>query len=489
MRIGGLATGMDIDALVEKLMSAERIPLDKMSQDKTTLEWQRDSFRDMNLKLSELDKMMLDMKMSKTYNSKTISSSQEGAVTATGSSSSSNGTYEIAVTQLASSAINVSQEELDIDPNKTLKELGIDIGSEIKFSTYDIEEEKMVEHTVQVTDSDTLNSVLSKFNKEDKNVRAFYDPQSKKVFLETTRTGNYNKDGAEIVFENNSPFVKNLKLTGKEVGGTDAEFHYNGIEMTSKDNSYKLNDITFQFKAVTDGDATLTVTNDVEASFESIMKFVDKYNEVIETLNESQREEKFRDFKPLTDAEKKGMSDKEIELWEERAKSGILKGESAISNGLFSMRQSWYAQVETGGEFTSLTQIGIKTSANYMDGGKLIVDEDALRNALQQNPDDVQKLFSSSKKDESRGLVNRLEDSIKSTMDQIRNRAGNGTDTLENYTLGKRMKDLNNRISSFEDRLTQVETRYWNQFTAMEKAISRMNQQSEQLFSQFGGGM
>jgi flagellar hook-associated protein 2 len=487
MRIGGLATGMDIDGLVDKLMSAERIPLDKMSQDKITMEWKRDSFRGMNLKLTELDKLILDMKLSKTYHSKNVSSSQGNAISGTGSSSASNAAYSIAVTKLASSAINVSEEVLDIDPNKTLKELGMDIGSEINFSTYDKAKGKMLKHTIQVTDGDTLNQVLGKFNKTDKNVRAFYDPQSKKVFLETTRTGNYNKGDAEIVFDKNSLFAQSMNLTGKEIGGEDAEFTYNGIEMTASDNSYVLNGVTFQFKSVTNGSATLTVTNDVEASFDAIMKFVEKYNEVSETLNESQHEERFRDFNPLTDTEKKGMSDKEIELWEARAKSGILKGESAISNALFSMRQSWYAKVETGDEFTSLTQIGIKTSANYLDGGKLIVDEDTLRNALQQNADAVQKLFSSSKKDGSRGLVNRLDDAVKSTMSQIRNRAGNGTDTLENYTIGKRMKDLNNRISSFEDRLTQVEARYWNQFTAMEKAISRLNNQAEQLFSQFGG--
>lgn len=68
-----------------------------------------------------------------------------------------------------------------------------------------------------------------------------------------------------------------------------------------------------------------------------------------------------------------------------------------------------------------------------------------------------------------RGLVNRLEDSIRSTMGRIEERAGKETDTLGNYALGKRMK--------------QVETRYWNQFTQMEKAIQRLNDQSAQLFS------
>src|SRR5690625_6929350 len=76
------------------------------------------------------------------------------------------------------------------------------------------------------------------------------------------------------------------------------------------------------------------------------------------------------------------------------------------------MRNSWYSTVKTDGDIQSLTQIGIKTSESYMDGGKLIVDEDKLRAALNDDPEGVQNLFSNSAKDQSRGLVNRLEDSL-----------------------------------------------------------------------------
>lgn len=48
------------------------------------------------------------------------------------------------------------------------------------------------------------------------------------------------------------------------------------------------------------------------------------------------------------------------------------------------------------------------------------------------------------------------------------------------------MKQLNKQIDTFQDRLTQIEDRYWRQFTAMEKAISQMNEQSDYLMQQFG---
>src|SRR5699024_6562619 len=183
------------------------------------------------------------------------------------------------------------------------------------------------------------------------------------------------------------------------------------------------------------------------------------------------------------------MTENEIEKGEERAKSGTLRGESSIIDGMFQMRTRWYAGVETGGEHKSLTQIGITTSPNYLDGGKLLVNEEELKRALRENTEDVQKLLSNSAEDNSKGLIHRLEEAVELTIDKIDQHAGKGTYTLDNYVLGKRMKELDNRISAFEDRLVRIETRYWNQFTQMEKAIQRLNDQSAQLFSQFGGGM
>jgi len=475
MRIGGLATGMDIDELVEKLMSAERIPLNRMQQDKTTLTWKRDAFRDINKSLLELDNMMLQMRKGSTYNSKSVTSSNETAVTGTASSSTSNGSYKFHVTQLATSAINISFEELG-DTREKFDPTEYD---EIKFSVYG------EEYSVKVEDDDSLNDVLRRISKEDNNVRAFYDENQDKVIMETTRGGNYEE---AISFADHSFFTDILKLdTTNEKSGTDAVFEYNGIEMTSTSNSYNINGMQVNFQS--EGTAILNVQNDTQSTVDSIMSFVDKYNEVVEALNETQQEERHRDFPPLTEEQKEDMSEKEIELWEEKAKSGILRGESTISNGLFDMRRSWYAGVETGGEYTSLTQLGITTSKKYLDGGKLEVDIEKLTKAIQENPDDVQKLFTNSSENADRGLVNRLEDSVESIMNDIKLRAGGQHNTLETYSIGREMKDLNKRISDFEDRLERTETRYWNQFTQMEKAIQRMNMQSEYLMSQFGGGM
>ncbi|RDW15670.1 flagellar hook-associated protein 2 [Oceanobacillus chungangensis] len=498
MRIGGLASGIDTDNIIKELMAAERMPLDKMEQNKTKYEWQRDAFRDINTKIAEFDKLILDMKMSKTYETKKVSSSQESAVTATGSGSAMNGTYNIEVTQMASSAMRVAN--LEIDPTMKLSEIGIGTAT-YSFSTYD-KDGQSVTHEFEVKEDDTLNDVMKRINADKtNNVRMFYDEQSNQLVMETTRTGDFNKNnnennGGEIKLENNA-FFSALNLVGTvEIGGENAKFKYNnGVELESTNNNYTLNGITFEFKSVTNGAASLNVTSDTGAAVKKITEFVEKYNELVDALNGTQTETKYRDYPPLTDEQREEMSEKEIELWEEKAKSGLLKGESIVTTALFDMRSGWYEKVENDGAFSFLSELGITTTRDYLDGGKLEIDQTLnkdgktkLEAALESDPASVQKLFSNSGEGTSRGLLNRLEDALDQTVSKIEERAGKGTSTLENYTLGKRMKSLDEQIAAFEDRLTRIEDRYWRQFTAMEQAISMMNNQSAMLMS-FGGGM
>ncbi|MDC3416133.1 flagellar hook-associated protein 2 [Aquibacillus salsiterrae] len=520
-RISGLASGMDTETMVRDLMKAERAPLDKMQQEKTWMTWQRDAYRDMNKLFFDLDNQMLDMKLQKTYSPKTSSSTNSGAVTATASASAQNGTYDINVTQLASRAANYSQTGISADPANKINLNGklidqkfasgnITAGTQsFNFSTFDKTGSETV-HTVEFTDQNTMNEVFQKIkDASGGKVRAFYDGEQDKVILERTESGDFNQSGlyygAEIGFTSTSAsfLTDTLQIaaekqveqpdgtfvtTRAETGGTNAKFTYNnGYQVETTNNSYTLDGITYNFTNVTNGNATISVNNDVEASMKSITEFVDQYNTLIETVNGSLREERYRTYKPLTDAQKEEMSDKEVELWEQRAKSGVLRSDSILSGGLNNMRQDWYSSVENGGQFSHLSEIGIETSSNYRDGGKLIINEDKLRQALQNNPEDVRKLFSNDVEGNGRGIINRLEDSIEKTMKNIEGRAGKSTQTLEQYTMGKRMKFLDTRINAFQDKLVQIEDRYWRQFTAMEKAIQRANQQSAYLMNQFGG--
>lgn len=482
MRVGGLATGMDIEEMVNKLMEAERIPLNKLEQQKQTLEWKRDAFRDINRTLLDLDNMMLDMKLTRTYNSKIVTSSQEGAITATASSSAANDSFNINVAQLATNEMHVGDSiNIKLDDEMT----GSAIGTHT-FSTYD-EDGNVQHHELVVDEGDTLNDVLKKITNDDNNVRAFFDESANRVVLETTRTGVYNKEGAEIEFESGSFFtdVLNLSEEGRSAAQNAVFTYNNNLEITSRDNSYTLNNVTMNFNDVTEGNASISVTSDTESAFDNIVHFVDKYNELIDNMNGSLTEERFRDFPPLTEEQKAEMTDEQIKQWEEKAQSGMLRGDATIRDGMYAIRSSLQSLTENDGQYNLLSQIGITTTRNYLDGGRLEIDESKLRTALQDNPDEVYKLFAHNEDGAESGLIYKLDNALDQTKAKIENQAGKSTHTLENYSLGRRMKEINGRIEDFGRRLQQVETRYWNQFTQMEKMIGQLNQQSNQLFSMF----
>ncbi len=513
MRMTGFASGMDVEQIVGDLMEAERQPLQKMEQDQNWLTLQRDAYREVNTKLSEFDNMFLDMRMSTTYQQSEANSSQPDAVSASVSSDADEGNYKIDVDELASTALNHSvgaiTDDEDFDPDDVLEDLNFNNpieGDSFVFSTFN-EDGSEEEHKVEFDPStDSLNDVLDKISDESGGrVRGFYDENMKQVFLETTRTGSYNNTdeylGAEIGFngETDSAFLTNtLQIKNgvqgdngwekREIGGTDAEFSYNGIEMTSRDNEYEANGVTFEFNDTTESPASISVKNDVDGAVEKITEFVDKYNEMIEFLNEKTTEERHRDYPPLTEAQRQEMSESEIELWEERSNSGLLRSDNIIQSGLSSMRTAWYSSVENevNEDYQSVLDVGITTSSNWRDGGKLEVDEDQLRSALQDDSEAVFRLFSRNEDDETRGVVNRVEDSVSNMMDRITDRAGNELRTEHQYTMGRELLSMSDRMQNFERRMQQTEQRYWDQFNRMEQAVQEMNNQSQQMQQQLG---
>src|SRR5699024_11460451 len=100
------------------------------------------------------------------------------------------------------------------------------------------------------------------------------------------------------------------------------------------------------------------------------------------------------------------------------------------------------AKVDTDGAYTLLSQIGITTTGDYQDGGKLQIDEAKLKEALSNNADDVYKLFVNNSEGEGRGLINRFDDALDQTKRQIESKAGKSYQTTDNYSLGREMKRL-----------------------------------------------
>jgi len=244
----------------------------------------------------------------------------------------------------------------------------------------------------------------------------------------------------------------------------------------------------------TDNPVTLTSATNVDDMMNKIKEFVTTYNGFVKDLNDQLKETKYRDYAPLTNEQREAMSESDIKLWEEKAKSGLLRNDSLIRNGLSDMRALIYQSnpaIEDP-KYNTLFSIGITTTENYNDGGTLEINEDKLRKALEENPEAVEKLFKNSdgkEKDtvdgktvDTRGYFEKLRfGSMKSLEVNIEKKAGRSTMTEAQYAIGKNLVDTESRIYTWKRKLENIEARYWKQFTAMEQAINKANQQSSQF--------
>jgi len=307
----------------------------------------------------------------------------------------------------------------------------------------------------------------------------------------------------KLGFANNTTLGTTPIATGSN--GQAGEVVINGITQSISSNTFTFDGMEFTAKQVTAGAVNVNVKMDEDAIYDSIKNYVDKYNELIEKINKKISEPTYRDFKPLLDEEREELTDNQIEKWEEKAKSGVLRRDAMLSSVLQEMRLSMYTSVSgptIDTKFDTLSDIGITVGQpgglyTYQENGKLYIDEDKLRAAIRDNGTKVMDLFTKTptattepaKFNES-GIAQRIYEKLNNVIDKITDIAGNSamSDTSEYFLMGKNMRSLTKEIDRWEVRLKDIENRYWRQFTAMEKAIERANSQSGWLAQQFGGG-
>ncbi|WP_240468761.1 flagellar filament capping protein FliD [Gracilibacillus sp. YIM 98692] len=395
--------------------------------------------------------------------------------------------------------INTNTGRLTFD-NELSEGTNLSVNYQQNYSSFSVgahTDEGETHQNFLVTGDESLNQVVNKVNKADIGVSMMYDSFTDRMTISRTETGNFNEAGNEIM--RNGTFINNmLKFgSGTEEGGDNAVFSINGIQDTERhSNNFEIDGVTFNLKQTfteAEGPVSINVSNDSGAVFENIKEFVENYNTLIDAVNGKVNEEYYRDYGPLTDDQRESLTETQQEDWEERAKSGLLRRDSILQSGLNSMRTDFYSPVNNEGttsDYNQLASIGITTTSNYMDGGKLEIDEAKLKAAIEDDPSAVESLFrGSSDEYGQQGVVHRLYDTVNGTMDRIYDRAGRTTSTNQQFTIGRNLNDVQEQIRSFQDRLTQIEDRYYSQFTRMEKAMQEANQQAAYMQQQFGGGM
>ncbi|OEH86766.1 hypothetical protein BHU72_00380 [Desulfuribacillus stibiiarsenatis] len=469
IRFGGIASGLDTESMIKQLMRAERFPLDRMFQKKRITEWQQEEYRSINTKMLDFRTSASNIRLQGTFLARKVTSTNEAAVSAKSTGASSNFTSQIEVTQLAKAGFRNSAEDIAITDTKSKTALADYAGDKFSINGR--------EFTVRADES--VEDLLKRINDAKIGVSAFYDSTTKKVSI-SSHTPGANK----LQITDTDGFLTNqLKLTDG-FAGQDALFKLNGLETSRDSNTFTINNVEYTLKA--EGTSTISSSTDTDKIMDTIKDYITKYNDLITSTQEKLTEKKYRSYPPLTDEQKKDMTDKEIELWEEKARSGLLRGDSLLTNMLSDLRTMMSDQVKGlgAGKISSLFDIGIKSN-NYQERGLLHIDENKLREALETKPDEVIALFTAQSENVSeKGIGTRVYDSLNIAIDRVTQKAGRANMSTDNSFMSKELRRFDSQMELFEKRLTEKEERYWKQFTAMEKALQELNSQGDWLMAQ-----
>lgn len=336
------------------------------------------------------------------------------------------------------------------------------------------------------TSEDTLSSLISRVNASDAGVTVTYSSLEDKFILTSKDYGA----GFDITMEDMDGSNLLYSLFGDDytvAGGQNSILSVNGIEIQRSGNSFTIDGVTLTLKEITDTPILIEVERNTEQIMQGIVEFVDEYNKLIDELNDLIRAKPtYKNYPPLTDAQKNEMSQQEIVLWEEKAKEGLLRNDSTIYDLLNDMRRALYNRVSDSAY--ALYDLGIETSGIYSDYGKLVItDKSKLQKAIEPDPESIRALFN----DEEKGIATSINNLINSST-RVSYASSGSLVKLAGTAAYTGKSSLDRQIELIEERLKRLQTqyntektRYWNQFNRMEELIAIMYQQSSWLSSMF----
>lgn len=417
-------------------------------------------------------------------------------------------TFKVAtITAEGTTALGLTAGESNrLNLNKKLSDLGIADPTTLNIGGTNVAAALTQDSTV----ADLLKAVND--NTATTGVSVSYIESLDKFEFKTTKDTDVTITGnvSTALFGGDVSVVKrqDAKLTVKYGDGPN-------IDLTSHNNSFNIDGLSINVNetfAAGTGDIKLSAKTDTDKVYNAIKDMVKDYNDIVDLVNKEYSTKPNRNYPPLTDEQRKELSESEIKAWEEKAKTGMLFGSSEMSSLSSDLRNVFFSTKEN---MAALNEIGITSSANWKDNGKIIINEEKLKKAIETDPDNVKALFSNpleNKKDSggseilvngspvpdatTGGVMARLKfvtdkyaKTEGSTKGILIEKAGNTAAPLsiiKNQLLDK-MDSFDKMIANLNRTLATEEKRYQKQFTALEKAYSKLNAQSGWLSQQMGG--
>lgn len=279
-------------------------------------------------------------------------------------------------------------------------------------------------------------------------------------------------------------------MTIMESDGT-TEISADSIELPSADGSTITIDKNGTLTTASDNSVKLTGTTDVKGLKDKIVSFINDYNTLLSSINTKLYEERDRDYLPLTDAQKEEMTDEQIEKWETKAKTGLLRKDNNLERITNAMKSAMSSVMSGSG--LSLEAIGIKPVENYAEkNGMYTIEEETLTKALEDNSGNIKDLFKrATSTTDKGGIITQLESTLKSEFKTstsiLSKKVGlDGTSTQYSNTLTKSIYEKKLLIAELNDSFTDKETALYKKYSALETALQTLNSQQASLTSMLG---
>lgn len=300
-----------------------------------------------------------------------------------------------------------------------------------------------------------------------------------------TRAQEY-KDMLDVY---NDPSIKTGAI---RIAGKDAEIVLNGATYKAERNVFEINDLTISINSYTSEEITLSTAEDTSGIYDMIKGFFKEYNELINEMDKLYNADSASKYTMLTDDEREALSEDDAKEWDEKIKSALLRRDSSLGTVFEAMKTTMLSGVTlSDGTKLYLSNFGINTAgyfdseANKRNAYHIDGDEDdttvadktnLLKAAIASNPTQVAEFFAKL----ARNLYEKLDDLMASTEYSSAFTVYNDKALKEEYNSYKE------KIADQEEKIADFEDRYYDRFSKMEVALSKINSQQSSLSSIFG---
>lgn len=445
----GSYSGVD-QSTIEKLMEVERLPLKQFNTKKANITEEQNVWKDINIRLNNLFEKTRIFQSTDTFTSKKSSSTNEDIVSISTSNNTAEGTYNINIKQLATNTNIIG----GIIPSGTLD----DDGKFIEDDYFIIKSHDGIEHRVEITTEDTLQSLADKINVgTGTGINASIIDE--RLVLTDTKTGDRI---IQLIGDEYGILAKlGLNSDAREVNeGKNSIFTINGVEVTRSYNTVSdvVEGLTINLKKeheIGEFD-TVSVSLDNDKVLNAIKDFINQYNSTMQFIEE-----------------KLAAGDPEVP-----GSAGVLSGDGSLMRLHSSLRNLVTSELNTEASgFKDISQLGVTTIDKY---SVLHFDTLKFNEVLENNLNKVIDFFNGKDEDGSDiGFVSRINTYIDSFIS-----TNNGIIKNKNETYDNTIKGINKQIDIFNERMEKKEQQYIKRFTALDVAMMQAESQMAWLQGQ-----